>query len=109
MKYVRTEPTPYLTLYKLEGREDKFTRMSLYNKLLFFNLKNITSRKSKTVIITNEMNTGGIIIANKNYLEKVIVNFSKNNPGYIIKHNIQAKSIGLPNNILYCSFDMIKK
>ena len=34
MKYVKTEPTPYLTLYSLEGREDKFSRMSMYNKII---------------------------------------------------------------------------
>lgn len=109
MKYVKTEPTPYLTLYSLEGKEDKFSRMSMYNKIMFFSLKSVTSKKAKTVIVTNEIKTGGIIITNENFLEKVIRDFSKKNPGYLIKSNIQAKSIGLPNKMIYCSFDMIKK
>lgn len=109
MKYVKTEPTKFLTLYKLEGKENKFSRMAMYNKLMFFNLKNISSKKSKSIIITNEINTGGVIITNEKFLEKVLSDFIKNNFEYTIKHNIQATSIGLPNKIVYCSFDMIKK
>lgn len=108
MKYVKTEPTPYLINYKLEGKENKFSRMSMYNKLVFFNMGLLTSKKPKTVIITNEVNTGGVIISGERFINKVLNDLENHNKDYKFIFNKQAETRGLPNKLVYCSFDMTK-
>lgn len=103
MKFSKKEVNPFLIQYKLEGKEDKFARLSMYNQILFFNMNYLMSKKPKTIIIINECNTGGLIIASERYIDKTIEVFSKKQNKKI---DFTKRFTNKINKLVYCSFRM---
>lgn len=107
MRYERTNINNYLVQYKLQGEENKFDRLSLYNDILFFNLSYLTGLKTKSIIIINENNTGGLIYANPKFSDKIIANLKRFNSKYKIE--VGRSIVNINKKVVKISFKMIKK
>lgn len=92
MKFTLKEPTPFLMQYNLEGREDKNDRLTMYNELLFRNIHLITGTKQKSMIIINEVFTGGLIFANPKFIDNVLKHFRRAKPYMEIEEVIRETS-----------------
>ena len=106
MRYERKDINNYLVQYKLQGEEDKFDRLSMYNDILFFNLSNLTGFKTKSIIIINENNTGGVMYVNPKFADKIIENLKRFNPNFKIEIGRQVTNIN--KKVIKISFRMFK-
>lgn len=106
MRYERKDINNYLVQYKLQGEEDKFDRLSMYNDILFFNLSNLTGFKTKSIIIINENNTGGVMYVNPKFADKIIENLKRFNPNFKIEIGREVTNIN--KKVIKISFRMFK-
>ena len=101
MKFVKKEINPFIIQYQLVGEKDKISRLAIYNQILFFNTNNIIGKRPKTIIIINECNTGGLIIAPEKTINTTIKIFSKKQNKKLI---FDKRFVNKINKMVYCSF-----
>ena len=78
MKIKRQEIGQFTTLFTLEGAENNYQRMVIYNNILWENLYLITHKK-KQIIVINEVKTGGVVYGSSQYAYKAVEKLQKFN------------------------------
>lgn len=76
MRYERKELGNRLTQYRLLGEKNKNERLALYNDILFNNIGELYGKNKKSIIILNELTTGGMILSDNKNIDRIFNNLS---------------------------------
>lgn len=76
MRFEKKELGGKLTQYRLLGEKNKNERLALYNDILFHNIGSLYGKNRKSIIIINELTTGGIILSDNKNIDRIFNNLS---------------------------------